>query len=401
MHQGPEATARLTSIKTGPGGDSWYVCMPMYHGTAGFASIACMLTGTRLAIGKEFSVRDFWRDVHDSQATILTYVGETARYLLAAPPNPLDRGHKVRAIFGNGLRPDVWRRFQERFGVAEVWEFFNSSEGVLSLFNLCRGDFRTNCIGHNGAIVRYASWDVLVPVEVDRETEELIRDPTTGFAKRRSYEEGGEIIVKLNEETDFPGYIGNPKATKKKLVFDVFKKGDIYWRSGDALRRCPDGRWYFMDRLGDTFRWKSENVSTAEVAHTIGSYPGIDEANVYGVQLPDHEGRAGCAALSIARGQRESFDWSALVRFSKSKLPKYAVPVFVRVLSGEVGDLASHNNKQSKVALRAEGVEPEKLGTRVKGGENDQILFLKPGSDTYIPFTEEEWKKLVGGRARL
>lgn len=381
--------------------DRWYICMPMYHGTGGTSAMQCMMAGVSLAIGKGFSVRNFWRDVRDSEATVFAYVGETARYLLAAPASPLDKEHKIRCMWGNGLRSDVWLAFRERFGVPEVAEFFNSSEGVLSLFVWNRGDYSVDCVGHHGALIRFRMRNTLVPVAIDHETNEIVRDPKTGFAKRNSYNEGGEILVQLSNESLFSGYWNNPEATSKKFERDVFTKGDLYFRSGDALRRTDDGRWFFMDRLGDTYRWKSENVSTAEVAEVIGKFPGVFEANVYGVEVPQHEGRAGCAALTIAPEQRKAFDWRGLAAYARKRLPKYAVPVFARVLTGEVGGAASHTNKQDKNALRTEGVDPSKKGSKVAGGEGDDIYWINPKSDRYVHFEDEDWRNLVGGTAKL
>lgn len=252
--------------------------------------------------------------MHDSRATWITYVGETARYLLAAPPSPLDKKHNVRCMYGNGLRPDVWTKFQERFGVAEVAEFFNSSEGMFSLLNHARGDYLATSVGHHGAIQRTRMSSTYVPVLIDPVTNEVARHPKTGFAMRQPYSTGGEIIVALPNERAFPGYYGNPEATSKKYERDVFRKGDLYYRTGDALRRTDDGRWFFMDRLGDTFRWKGENVSTAEVSEVVGSFPGIVEANVYGVLLPGHDGRAGCAAVYIDPAERTNFDYVGLLK---------------------------------------------------------------------------------------
>lgn len=360
-----------------------------------------MMSGISLAIGKGFSVRNFWKDVRDSEATGIVYVGETARYLLAAEPSPMDKQHKVRLMYGNGLRPDVWLSFRERFGVETVLEFFNSSEGVFSLHNYNRGDYTASSVGHHGALLRLILNDQFIPVETDNETNEIVRDPKTGFAKRKSYEEGGEMIVRVPEEAAFAGYYNNPTATKKKFAYDVFSKGDIFYRSGDALRRTPDGRWYFLDRLGDTYRWKSENVSTAEVAHTIGQFPDVAEANVYGVLVPHHEGRAGCAALSIASEKRSTFDWEGFAKYGSDRLPRYAVPVFIRVLSGNIGSAAMHNNKQNKVALREEGVDPSKRGSKVLDGKEDAFWYMKPGSKTYVPFGKAEWNSLVGHKAKL
>ena len=236
--------------RRGPGGDRWYICMPIYHGTGGVNAISCMMIGVSLAIGKRFSVQNFWLDVRDSGSTFFVYVGETARYLLAAPPSPLDKEHKIRCMFGNGLRPDVWLPFRDRFGVPEVGEFFTSSEGMLVLFVWNRGDYSADCVGHHGALLRLMMKNVYVPVDFDLETNEIVRDPKTGFAKRKSYDEGGEILVKVSDKSLFAGYWNNPKATNKKFAQDVFKKGDLYYRSGDALRRTDDGRWFFVDRLG-------------------------------------------------------------------------------------------------------------------------------------------------------
>jgi acyl-CoA synthetase (AMP-forming)/AMP-acid ligase II len=288
--------------------------MPMYHGTGGITSIAMLINGVTTCIGKKFSTSQFWRDIHDSRATYFIYVGETARYLLAAPPSPLDKGHNVRCMYGNGLRPDVWIKFRERFDVPEVLEFFSSSEGVFGLLNHARGDYFAGAVGHNGLVGRQYYKNFFVPVATDEVSGAISRDPKTGFAYRQPYEVGGEIIVQLPDKSFFAGYYNNPEATAKKFERDVFKKGDLWYRTGDALRRTSDGRWFFLDRLGDTFRWKGENVSTAEVAEVLGHYPGVVEANVYGVLLPNHDGRAGCAALYIDPAKRANFDFASLLK---------------------------------------------------------------------------------------
>lgn len=288
--------------------------MPLYHGTGGMISLSQLLGGVTLCIGKKFSTSKFWQEVHDSRATWITYVGETARYLLAAPPSPLDRDHHVRAMYGNGLRPDVWIKFRERFGVAEVLEFFNSTEGVFGLAIHSRGDFHAGSVGHHGLFYRFTTRNTVVPVRMDPVTGAIARDPQSGFAIREPFETGGEMIVKVPNKEVFSGYTGNEEATSKKFDRNVFETGDLWYRSGDALRRAPDGRWYFLDRLGDTFRWKGENVSTAEVSEVVGNFPGIVEANVYGVQLPNHDGRAGCAAIFIKPEDRSRFDWAGLLK---------------------------------------------------------------------------------------
>ncbi|PWY80894.1 acetyl-CoA synthetase-like protein [Aspergillus sclerotioniger CBS 115572] len=389
-----------TNNTDGPNGDRWYGAMPLYHGTSAITLMGNLLGGTSIAIAPRFSVRGFWRDIRDSKATVFVYVGEVVRYLLAAPPSPLDRQHRVRMMYGNGLRPDVWERFRERFGVAEVGEFFNSTEGIFVLFNANRGPFTAGCVGHHGLLLRLALRNTYVPVVIDPTTEDAVRDPKTGLAKRAAYEEGGEMLVRVPDKKAFQGYWRNEQATQKKFMQDVLQKGDLWYRSGDALRRDSDGRWYFLDRLGDTFRWKSENVSTAEVAQVLGQYPGIQEANVYGVLVPNHEGRAGCAALQLSPEAQSpgGFDWKGLARFARAQLPRYAVPVFLRLVQNSAH---IHNHKQNKVPLRDEGVEPAKLGTKAVEGQNDRLYWLPPGEGGYIEFGERDWQRLVGGEAKL
>lgn len=382
-----------------PGVDTWYNGMPLYHGTGAITSSVSLLGGLSLAISKKFSVSKFWPEVHDSNATMFIYVGETARYLLNAPPHPLERKHKLRVGYGNGLRPDVWHKFQERFNIPEIAEFFSSTEGMFSLVVWDRGPFFAACVGHHGAILRAMLHNTYVPVAIDHETGDIWRDPNTGFAKRTSYEEGGEILVKIPNKEAFQGYWRNEGATDKKYAANVFKKGDVWYRCGDALKRDSDGKWYFLDRLGDTFRWKSENVSTAEVSECLGKYPGVAEANVYGVLVPNHEGRAGCAALHLTEGNTvEGFDYDSMLKYTRERLPKYAVPVFLRVVKASTH---IHNHKQNKVPLRKEGVDPKLIGTEAPEGKNDLFLWLPPKSDRYVPFTEKDWKILEANQAKL
>ncbi|KAI5310679.1 hypothetical protein KEM55_003629 [Ascosphaera atra] len=396
------AMLQVTSDKPGPSGDRWYNCMPFYHGTGGVCLMTAMLNGVGMAMGKKFSVSRFWRDVVDSESTFIVYVGETARYLLTAPPSELDRAHKVRCAWGNGMRPDIWEKFRSRFGIAEISEFFNSTEGMLVLDNPNKGPFTANCVGHDGAWARRQKQNVTVPVAIDPVTGDIWRDPVTGFAKRTPYSQGGEILIRVPNEKAFVGYWKNPDATSKKFVYNVFKKGDIYYRSGDALRRDDDGRWFFLDRLGDTFRWKSENVSTAEVAAVLGAFPGVLETVVYGVQVPGYEGKAGCAAVLLDQPERGQFDFAGLLQYAKKNLPKYAVPVFLRILSpAENNSMHTSNNKQNKLPLKEEGIDPSKLGTKIKLGDHDRMLWLTPGADNYVDFDEKAWEKLNKGQVRL
>ncbi len=226
------------------GKDCWYCPMPLYHGTGLITTSAALFGGVGVAIAPRFSVSNFWSDIYYSNSTFFIYVGETARYLLAAPPDPLERAHKLKCCYGNGLRPDVWNKFQERFNIPEIAEFFNSSEGVFGLVVWARGPYLSNCVGHHGGIFRYLLRNTYIPVRVDPDTGDIWRDPTTGFAHRNSYEEGGEMLVAVTSKAAFGGYWRNPEATDKRFASNVFKKGDLYYRSGDALRRTKDGHWY-------------------------------------------------------------------------------------------------------------------------------------------------------------
>ena len=379
------------------GKDCWYSPMPLYHGTGIITTSTSLMSGIGCAIAPRFSVSNFWPDIHDSGSTLVIYVGETARYLLAAPPHPLERKHRLRVAYGNGLRPDVWQKFQERFDIPQVAEFFNSSEGLFTLLNYDKGPYLRACVGHHGLLFRTLLHNVYIPVRIDHETGDIWRDPQTSFAQRTPYEVGGEMLVAVPNKEAFGGYWRNTEATNKRFATDVFKKGDLYYRSGDALRRSPDGHWYFLDRLGDTFRWKSENVSTAEVAETLGRYPGIAEANVYGVSIPGHEGRAGCAAIHLTTTPNGAF-FTDLLRYGRERLPRYAVPVFLRIVkrSSHI-----HNHKQNKVGLRQEGVDPAKTGTLEKEGADDVMMWVKPGENSYLQFQKQDWEALSRGEIRL
>lgn len=387
-------------LNTVPGKDCWYSPMPLYHGTGIITSSNALLAGVGIAIAPRFSVKNFWPDIHDSKSTLFIYVGETARYLLAAPPHPLETKHNIRTAYGNGLRPDVWSKLQSRFHIPEIAEFFNSSEGMLALVVYSRNSYYSNCVGHHGLLFRRLYNNTYVPVKIDTDTGDIYRSPTTGFATRTSYDEGGEILVSIPSKDAFGGYWRNPSATDKRFATDVFRKGDLYYRSGDALRRSDEGHWYFLDRLGDTFRWKSENVSTAEVAEVLGHISGITEANVYGVAIPGYEGRAGCAALHLSDLsviENESWRRDVLAQCRKS-LPRYAVPVFLRI---QKASSHIHNHKQNKVGLRAEGVDPELRGKYEKTGGEDVILWAGPGMESFREFGRKEWEDLKGGRAKL
>jgi acyl-CoA synthetase (AMP-forming)/AMP-acid ligase II len=366
--------------------------MPLYHSSASILGACNVLAaGATISLGKKFSTKTFWSDCISSKATIIQYVGETCRYLLAAPPSPLDKENSVRMAFGNGLRPDIWSRFKERFGIETIAEFYAATEGASSSWNYSRNDFAKGAIGRNGLLgwlLLRTAWAI---VKLDWETEEPFRDPSTGFCVKVPTGSPGEMLYKLDEndiERGFQGYYGNQKSTNSKILRDVFVKGDAYFRTGDVISWDAEGRTYFNDRIGDTFRWKSENVSTNEVSEALGNHPHVHEANVYGVELPHHDGRAGCVAIVLAEKPSEEL-LSDLAKHAHKTLPRFAVPLFLRLAK----DMQiTGTNKQQKHVLRAQGVEPAKTG-------EDEVFWLKNG--TYVPFTNRDWEELNGGRVKL
>lgn len=262
------------------------------------------------------------------------------------------------------------------------------------------GDFLATAVGHHGLIRRLTNHNSLVPIALSpTSSKDFYRSSRPPhFATRVSYSKGGEILVRVRSssptDSGFQGYLDNPAATEERFARDVLEKGDVFYRSSDALRRDNDGRWYFLDRLGDTFRWKSENVSTAEVAVALGDFPGVLEANVYGVLVPKHDGRAGCAAVFLKDGPVK-FDWRGLLAHLRERLPRYAVPVFLRVVPSM--EPMMHNNKQNKTGLREEGIDLE----RIESGSGDRIFWSRPGGEGYVEFGRRDLESLEGGKSKL
>lgn len=381
--------------------DRLYTCMPLYHSSAALLGVcSSLITGCTLVLGHRFSATTFWNEVRQHDATVIQYVGETCRYLLSAKPQHdpftgenLDRVHKVTKALGNGLRPDVWDRFKERFGIDTIGEFYSSTEGVSATWNLSSNKFTSGAIGRNGFLSSAIVSRELVIVEVDWITEAPFRDPlNNNLCRQVKTGEPGELMYKVdaaNIHSGFQGYFNNPSATDSKIFRDVLVKGDAYFRSGDVLRWDSEGRWWFCDRIGDTFRWKSENVSTAEVSSALGTHPNIHEANVYGVEVPSHDGRAGCAAVLFDTDPISQGLLDSVASHAWNSLPKYAVPSFLRIVKNYQ---TTGNYKQLKAVLRGEGISPEKSG-------GDRLYWMKSGR--YEPFGKDEWEALSQGRVKL
>lgn len=381
--------------------------MPLYHSTGSLVGFASSLAaGSTLALAAKFNKHTFWKDIRDTKSTSILYIGEALRYLLDAPPEidpatgeNLDKTHNVRAVYGAGLRADVWRTFVDRFGIDTVVEFYGATEGVLGTWNYSRNSFSEGAIGRFGWLIKWLLIDKQTRIVlIDWESDTPIRDADTGLCVRAKLGETGEMLLRVDPadiNAKFQGYHNNTEASEKKIVRDVEVKGDAWFRTGDALRFEDDGLVFFSDRLGDTFRWKAENVSTMEVSNVMGLHTRVAEANVYGVQLPHHDGRAGCAAISFRGGAPSDDDLKSLATHLRKSLPRYAVPLFLRLV-GDVGNSTSTTgtHKQQKVALRDAGVNP--VGPN---GESVPLYWLK--GDTYVPFGKEEWKRLQNGRIKL
>ncbi|KAK7911108.1 fatty acid transporter- variant [Apiospora marii] len=402
-HQLVVANGAFTKqVSLGPG-DRMYTCLPLYHGAGyGLCILTCIASGATVVLSRKFSHRTFWPEVHESKATHIQYVGELCRYLVNAPPSPLDKGHNVRMAWGNGMRPDVWEAFRERFDIECINELYAASDGPGLTANANRGDFSRSAISVRGPVWHLKNWGFETRAIIDPETQDLVRGPD-GFAVQAKPGEAGEMLYWSNPQSPAAAspYYNNPEATKKRYIQDVFKKGDLWFRSGDLMRLDTEGRLYFVDRLGDTFRWHSENVSTNEVSDMVGEFSQIAETNVYGVLVPRMDGRAGCAAVVVRDGGNASdVDWKALAAHCRERLPKYAVPLFIRV----VKELEyTGNMKLRKEGLRTEGVDLDVIekNAKAKGKEPDPMYWLPPGSDSYLPFRQTDLQELRGGRVKL
>ncbi|PKS08678.1 hypothetical protein jhhlp_004731 [Lomentospora prolificans] len=379
-------------------GDVFYTAMPLYHSSAAILGLLNTLeAGRTIAIGRKFSSSRFWDEVRAADATMIQYVGEMCRYLLKAPAqidketgDNLDKKHRVRTAFGNGLRPDVWADFKDRFGIDAIGEFYAATEAPLATFNFSRNDHSMGAVGRNGWLYDAVMNFRVALVEVDMDLDTPWRDTKSGFCKKVTPGQPGELLFKLpkDTETKFQGYYNNTKATNSKIMRDVFSKGDAWFRTGDLVIWDKDGRVFFADRIGDTFRWKSENVSTAEVGQILGSHPAVHEANVYGVQLPHHDGRAGCAAVVLS-GPPDEVLMRSIGEHVTRTLPSYARPIFLRLMP-EMETTGTH--KHQKHNLRTQGVDPSKV-------DLSTVYWLQDRE--YVPFKEKNWKMIVEGAAKL
>ncbi len=352
--------------------DTLYCCLPLYHNNALTVSVGSALnSGAALALGKSFSASRFWDEVISYDATAFVYIGEICGYLLNQPPKPTDRAHKVRVIVGNGLRPAIWDEFTQRFGIPRVCEFYAASEGNTAFVNVFNVSKSTGICPSPVAFVEY-----------DADSGEPARG-ADGRLRKVKRGEPGLMLSKINALQPFDGYT-DKAASEKKLVRNAFKDGDVWFNTGDLMRSQGLGHAAFADRLGDTFRWKVENVATTEVEAAVASNPLIEECTVFGVEVPGAGGRAGMAAVQLKDGKE--FDGKALADAFYGHLPAYAVPLFVRV----VPELAHTSTfKSQKVDLRKQGY----------GADIEDPLYVLAGRDEgYVPFYPEYPDEVTAGK---
>jgi fatty-acyl-CoA synthase len=365
--------------------DRMYVCLPLYHTTGGVCAVgAALVNGGSAVIRERFSAREFWDDVVRWDCTLFQYIGELCRYLVNSPPCPSEHKHRIRVACGNGLRPDIWPEFQKRFRIPHILEFYGATEGNVIMFNF---------EGKEGAVGRIP-WFVAhrfptMVVRFDVEAEQPVRDES-GFCIPCQPNEVGEMIGKILNDPDkpshrFEGYASDAD-TNRKVLRNVFKAGDAWFRTGDLMRKDENGYFYFVDRIGDTYRWKGENVATSQVSEAITSFPGVAEANVYGVGITGREGRAGMVAV-VSEG---NLDLAAFRAHVVSHLPDYARPLFLR-LKHEIDVTGTF--KQRKVDLVREGFDPS--------GINDPIYFNDPTSQSFVRLDKDLYALIQSGEVRV
>ncbi|KAI1716519.1 AMP-binding enzyme domain-containing protein [Ditylenchus destructor] len=338
--------------------DRIYITMPMYHSAAGILGIGqVVITGITAVIRTKFSASNFWKDSIRFECTISQYIGEICRYLLAQKHSPEETQHQIRLMYGNGLRPEIWGKFVQRFNIELIGELYGSTEGNSNILNL------DNHEGACGFMPIYPYINELYPIrliKVDPETGEIVRN-SDGLCVMCKPGDTGEMVGMIKDKDPllrFEGYV-NQEESKKKIIHDVTKKGDCVFTSGDILYWDKLGYLYFKDRRGDTYRWRGENVSTTEVEGVIQPIMSIVDATAYGVEIPGKEGRAGMLAVALA----DDIDLEETVRLISSRLrdnlASYAIPVFLRICN-EVDKTGTH--KLKKAALQKDGYELRNCG---------------------------------------
>ena len=361
--------------------DRIYMSLPLYHGTGFVIGLGSALSsGASVFLRRRFSASSFVSDLREHNITCMIYVGELCRYLVNSPQQGDDADNPLHTVMGNGLRPDIWDAFKNRFGIHRITEFYAASEGNVSFANLLNKDRTIGMTASKVALLKY-----------DVPSDELVRDDQ-GFCSEAADGEPGLCVGHINPNAPFDGYT-NPEATEKKILRDVFEKGDAWFNTGDLLKTVKVGftlgypHYQFVDRVGDTFRWRSENVSTNEVAEVLNGFDQIELSNVYGVEVPNAEGRAGMATVTLADSQ-EALDLDRLSEYVSTQLAHFSRPVFIRVQR----ELAvTGTMKLVKTELREEAYDLEKI--------SDPVYVMKPRTEHYVPLDLEFLSQIKEGNA--
>ncbi|XP_041917732.1 very long-chain acyl-CoA synthetase-like [Alosa sapidissima] len=364
------------------GDDIIYVYLPLYH-SAGFLMglTGAIDQGITVVLKRKFSASQFWNDCRKHNVTVIQYIGEIMRYLCNAPKKDNDQNHMVRVALGNGIRADTWAEFLQRFGDIRIVECYGATEGNTGFVNYVG---KVGATGRVLTIQKKAQPFALI--KYDTERGEPVRD-SRGFCVEVATGEAGLLVAKITKRAPFTGYANNTQQTEKKRLRDVFEKGDLYFDSGDLLKMDEEGFIYFQDRIGDTFRWKGENVATTEVTDVLVTLDFIEEANVYGVKVPGNEGRIGMASLKITEGME--FNSTATYDHVKAYLPSYARPRFIRIQNSLE---LTGTYKQMKVKLAEEGFDPSAI---------DEAMYFLEESQGYIPMTKDIYSAINDGSMRL
>ena len=373
--------AGLTDATTN---DRLYDCLPLHHSVGGIAAPCSMLcAGASVVIAEKFSAGSFWDDIERFDCTVFQYIGELCRYLLKAPASERKARHGLRLAVGNGLRGDIWEAFASRFAIPQILEFYAATEGNFSLFNV---EGKPGAIGRIPPVLAHRFPASIVKVDVD--SGNPLRSDA-GLCIACATGETGEAVGRIGgagrSGVPFEGYT-DPAETAKKILRNVFAEGDAWFRTGDLMLRDEQGYLHFIDRVGDTFRWKGENVATSEVNDAIRDCPGVLDASTYGVAVSGADGRAGMAALVVDR----RFDFGIFGDHLSYRLPRYAVPAFVRLCRALD---ATDTFKQKKQRLIREGFDPSVV---------DDPLFLRdPVTGDYRSIDRAVYARIVAGEIRL
>ena len=360
--------------------DRMYICLPLYHATGFLLGIgSCLHSGASMFLRRRFSATQFWPEVQKYQTTLFVYVGELCRYLAMAPECPEEKNNPLKTMLGNGLRPDVWDMFRNRFGVKRITEIYGSSEGNVSFLNILNKD---STIGTGSVVVMLVKYDI--------ENDEIVLDEN-GKVIEVEPGEAGLMLGQIDDRYKFDGY-KSADATNDKILTDLREPGDRWFNTGDLIRKIDGGfamglpHYQFVDRVGDTFRWRAENVSTNEVGEILNACEQVEISNVYGVDIPGAEGKAGMAAITLSPGQK--FNPAAFTEFVDRELPVFARPVFVRIEQEQdtTGTFKLFKGKLKQQAYHLDQIE-------------EPIYVRQPKADQYELLDRAFYEQLVNGTA--